>query len=124
MIYLTRPAAETHKTVPKTLDKPVKKTFIDEDVSRQASSNYTLEDHREIRKEEVKAAVSDANDIINIYNNNNQFKFELHERTNRIMVKLINKDTDEIVREIPSEKMLDVVGSIWDLVGILVDERG
>ncbi len=40
------------------------------------------------------------------------------------MVKLIDKETDEVVKEIPPEKILDLVASIWDLVGILVDERG
>ena len=59
-----------------------------------------------------------------IFKDDNRFEFKIHERTGRIMVKLVNKETDEIVKEIPPEKILDLVASIWDLVGILVDERG
>ena len=53
-----------------------------------------------------------------------RFEFKVHERTGRMMVKLIDNETDEVIKEIPPEKILDLVASIWDLVGILVDERG
>ena len=39
------------------------------------------------------------------------------------MVKVIDKDTDEIIREIPSEKVLDMVAKMWELNGLLVDEK-
>lgn len=59
-----------------------------------------------------------------LLNRNDRFEFKVHERTGRIMVKLIDNDTDEVLKEIPPEKILDLVASIWDMVGILVDERG
>ena len=41
-----------------------------------------------------------------------------------MIVKLIDKETKEVIKEVPPEKILDLVAQIWDLVGILVDERG
>jgi flagellar protein FlaG len=39
------------------------------------------------------------------------------------MVKVINSDTNEIIREIPPEKTLDLVAKMWEMAGIIVDER-
>ena len=39
------------------------------------------------------------------------------------MVKVINSETNEVIREIPPEKILDLVAKMWELAGILVDER-
>jgi flagellar protein FlaG len=47
----------------------------------------------------------------------------IHDKTHDIMVKVLNKDTGEIIREIPPEKTLDLVAKMMELAGILVDER-
>ena len=39
------------------------------------------------------------------------------------MVKVINEETGEIIREIPPEKILDMVAKMWELAGILVDRK-
>ncbi|MDQ2085091.1 flagellar protein FlaG [Herbivorax sp. ANBcel31] len=52
-----------------------------------------------------------------------QLEFSIHEGTKEIMVKVINQETDEVVREIPSEKILDMVAKMFELAGIIVDER-
>lgn len=39
------------------------------------------------------------------------------------MVKVIDVNTDEVIREIPPEKILDLVAAIWEITGIMVDER-
>ncbi len=54
---------------------------------------------------------------------NRSFEFSIHEATNQIMIKVINTDTNEIIREIPNEKILDMVAKMWDMAGIFVDER-
>ncbi|WP_373230789.1 flagellar protein FlaG [Cohnella sp.] len=51
------------------------------------------------------------------------FEMKVHEQTNTIMVKVINKDTGEVIREIPPEKTLDLVAKMMEFAGILIDER-
>jgi flagellar protein FlaG len=51
------------------------------------------------------------------------FEFKIHEATKQIMVKVLNKETGETVREIPPEKILDMVASMWEKAGILIDQR-
>jgi flagellar protein FlaG len=52
-----------------------------------------------------------------------RFEFSIHEGTKEIMVKVINDETDEIIREIPPEKILDMVAKMWEMAGILVDRK-
>lgn len=47
----------------------------------------------------------------------------LHEKTNTIMVTVISNDTNEVIREIPPEKMLDMVYSMCLQVGVFFDEK-
>ena len=51
------------------------------------------------------------------------FEYSIHEKTKEIMVKVIDRDTKEVIREIPPEKILDLVAKMWEMAGILVDER-
>ncbi len=55
---------------------------------------------------------------------NTKFEFSIHEKTKEIMVKVIDADTHEVIREIPPEKILDMVAKMWEMAGIIVDERG
>jgi flagellar protein FlaG len=50
-------------------------------------------------------------------------QFSVHKQTKQIMVKVLNKDTGEVIREIPPEKTLDIVAKLWEMAGIFVDER-
>lgn len=50
-------------------------------------------------------------------------EFSIHEKTNLISVKVMDKDTGEIIREIPPEKSLDFVAKLWEMAGIFIDER-
>ncbi len=52
-----------------------------------------------------------------------RFEFSIHEKTKEIMVKVIDTETEEVIREIPPEKILDMVAMMWEMVGIIVDER-
>ncbi|WP_240041258.1 flagellar protein FlaG [Paenibacillus ginsengarvi] len=49
--------------------------------------------------------------------------FSIHKSTNQIMVKVLERDTGKVVREIPPEKMLDFVAKLWEMAGILVDKK-
>ena len=52
---------------------------------------------------------------------NIRLKFSLHGATGRIMVKVINRDTGKTIREVPSEKILDIAAKLDEITGILSD---
>lgn len=47
----------------------------------------------------------------------------IHERTHDIMVKVLHKDTGEVIREVPPERTLDLVANMMEIAGILFDEK-
>ncbi len=49
--------------------------------------------------------------------------YDVHEATNTILVKLVDSDTDEIIREYPSVKNLDFVARIMEKVGLMFDAK-
>ncbi|QGQ99904.1 flagellar protein FlaG [Paenibacillus psychroresistens] len=50
-------------------------------------------------------------------------EFSVHKATHQISVKVLDKDTGEIIREIPPEKNLDFLATLWRKAGILIDEK-
>jgi flagellar protein FlaG len=87
---------------------------------QKQSENSFAEEINDIEK--VQEATDKVNEII--LHNDARHEFQVHEGTGRIMVKLVDKESGEVIKEIPSEKMLDVAAKIWDLVGLVVDEKG
>jgi flagellar protein FlaG len=50
-------------------------------------------------------------------------RFEVNREADMIVVKIINKETEEIVRQIPSEVSVKLAKALNDLEGILFDEE-
>lgn len=55
--------------------------------------------------------------------NNSEAVFGIHEGTNRVTIKIVDKSTKEVIKELPPEKTLDMIAKAWEMAGILVDER-
>lgn len=50
-------------------------------------------------------------------------KFSVHEGTGRIMIRVIDRDTEKLIREIPPEHVLDLAEKMQEMIGILFDEK-
>jgi flagellar protein FlaG len=50
-------------------------------------------------------------------------QFSVHKETRQIMIKIVNTKTEEIIAEIPPEKILDMIAQLWEMAGLLVDKR-
>lgn len=55
--------------------------------------------------------------------NNTSLKFELHDELNEYYVTIVNNETHEIVREIPSKKILDIYAAMTEFLGFVVDKK-
>ncbi|MFC5528959.1 flagellar protein FlaG [Cohnella yongneupensis] len=51
------------------------------------------------------------------------FEMKVHKETKAVTVKVFNKETGELIREIPPEKTLDLVAKMMEFAGILIDEK-
>ncbi|NLJ78432.1 MAG: flagellar protein FlaG [Tissierellia bacterium] len=85
------------------------------------SANPPMKRENRILEREVIESIESANEQFIAYNR--RFEFSIHDKTRHIMVKIIDVTTDEVIREIPPERILDIVAGLWELSGLLVDER-
>lgn len=75
----------------------------------------------QVSEEFIKATVKDTNSKLRTSHTRCEFKY--HEETKRISITIRDQDTDEVIKEIPPEKSLEMVARMWELAGILVDEK-
>ena len=90
------------------------------------SETYAVQDSSATVNKDINQnneSIQKAIDQINKKANNSVVKFGYHEETNRIIIKIIDKDTEKVVQEFPAEKTLDMIAKAWELAGILVDEK-
>lgn len=78
---------------------------------QQENGNISKEMIRETMKELNKKAT------------NVEAEFGIHEKTNRITIKMVDKKTKEVIKELPPEKMLDMIAKVWEMAGLVVDEK-
>lgn len=90
--------------------------------TKQLANNKLSDQHEKIiNKDKVNTVVSQLNGFIEPLRTNLQFK--LHEELNEYYVTVVNPLTNEIIKEIPPKKMLDMYAAMAEYMGILIDEK-
>ena len=91
----------------------------------QQQDRGAVQTDQEVAPDKIKAAVDDLNKTVKQASpmHHTQLSFKYHEDTNRISITVTDSDTDEVIREIPPEKTLDMLEKAWEMAGLLVDER-
>lgn len=75
---------------------------------------------RQKENEKIKKAIEDLNKKAS---SNCVARYGIHDETNRVTIKIVDKDTDKVIKELPPEKTLDMIAKVWEMAGILVDEK-
>ena len=68
---------------------------------------------------QIKKAVED----INKRAKDSEAIFGVHEDTNRVTIKIVDKKTKEVIKEFPPDKTLDMIAKVWEMAGLMVDEK-
>ncbi|WP_050008075.1 flagellar protein FlaG [Butyrivibrio sp. WCE2006] len=95
---------------------------------QQENKNSNVPTRQEITEEQIDAENKRIKNAISEMNkkliSNSEAVFGIHEDTNRITIKIVDKTTRETIKELPPEKTLDMIAKAWELAGLMVDERG
>lgn len=108
---------ETAKTntTEKYTDKEQKEKLGLEDIKTKQSAN----------EDELIKATEIINEAMKI--SDHSLEFRLHDESGRYQVRVIDNSTDEVIREIPAEYILDISADIMKIldkmVGLLLDEK-
>lgn len=140
MTYQAQTVTKTQPVAPVNMEVPTDEQTAKVDTTTAAvtqtqaedSENNSNSEEKETSKqqqvvktqpssEQLKKAIAEMNRKIN--NSNEEAVFGIHEKTNRITIKIVDKDTKEIIKEFPPEKTLDMIAKVWEMAGILVDEK-
>ena len=92
---------------------------ISEDGAGSQNNGQNAQSQAEKQHERIKKAVED----INRKAMNSEAIFGIHEATNRVTIKIVDKTTKEVIKELPPEKTLDMIAKAWEMAGLMVDER-
>ena len=118
-------AVDTDVTAVKVeTQKPVDATTlvvkIASETDGQEDQNESLMEQQAQSQENIKKMVEEFNKKMG----NSEAIFGIHEGTNRIMIKIVDKESKEVLKEFPPEKTLDMITMVWEMAGILIDEKG
>ena len=86
------------------------------------SMQQEFTEQQQANNEQLRKAVDDINKKM-ITNQNSELQFGIHEGTHRVTIKVIDRESKKVIKELPPEKTLDMIAKAWELAGIMVDER-
>lgn len=72
-------------------------------------------------KEEISSEIEHLNKWLE--SKSSHLKFVLHEKLNKYYVQVVSDSTNEVIKEIPSKKIMDVVANFYEKLGLIVDEK-
>lgn len=86
-------------------------------VAKEPAREWEIKDTQ--RNDAVKRAVEELNKKAK----NSEAIFGIHDETNRVTIKIVDKETKEVIKEFPPEETLDMIAKVWELAGLMVDEK-
>lgn len=92
----------------------VQQTIADNNAEMKAQETDLSAMHEKIKK-----SIADYSSKMGNY----EAQFGIHEATNRVTIKLVDKDTKKVIKELPPEKTLDMIAKCMEIAGMLVDQK-
>lgn len=124
-----KPAVQTEKAAAdytnanvKPADKVDTATRVVENTGEKGQTGNMSQrpEQQAVSDEQIKKAVEQLNKNMMAHS---EAIFGIHEGTNRVTIKIVDRDTKKVIKEIPPEKTLDMIAKVWEMAGILVDEK-
>ena len=89
------------------------------DVSGEGAGSNEQSGSAEAQSAQIKRAIEE----INKKANNSEAVWGVHEDTNRVTIKIVDKQTKKVIKEFPPDKTLDMISRVWEMAGLMVDEK-
>ena len=120
----TEVSSEDNKVVSENIAKAVQ-AMNTKETSGDSTENTGNQAQAQQQQMDKNAQIKKAVDDINKSATGDQAEaiFGIHDKTNRVTIKIVDKKTKEVIKEFPPEKTLDMIAKVWEMAGIMVDER-
>lgn len=122
---VNKPESVTRVVKPR---QPRKEITVD-DLKSPQREKKSQDEQKAQDVQQLEAAVETANKLMDL--SSYHIRFRIDEDSDRLQVSLIDNETQEVIREVPSKEMLEisarmkeVINSINKMLGVFVDEIG
>ena len=75
----------------------------------------------DISRESLEQAIDELNHAVSVLNH--RINFSIDEETGRLMAKVIDAQTNEVIKQIPPERVMAFVRRFQEFIGLLLDEK-
>lgn len=89
--------------------------------SNAVAASSALEKQGAISPEDVDQAVQQINETLQAFSQ--KLEFSVDKDTEAFVVKVVDKETREVIRQIPSEEMLNLAKALDKLQGLLIEDK-
>ena len=96
---------------------PVPMEFHGQDLRQY---NTAVQPERKIKTQHIESATRNLQKIGNAFNKKLQFMVD--NQSNQIIVKVIDKETDKVIKELPPEELQMLYRNLKEAIGLLFDE--
>ncbi len=79
------------------------------------------EGNKALSMDEIEAIIKEMNEFIRIFNT--KVAFELDKETGKMILRIIDVQTNEVIRQIPPEELLRISKRISELLGLIINAR-
>lgn len=76
-----------------------------------------------VKKQVSQTSMEDAVKRVNNKMSTTHCEFAYNDKVNRVSISVIDNNTGEVVREIPPEESLKMLEKMWEITGLMVDEK-
>ena len=76
---------------------------------------------RQPTEKEIEEAIKKLNDFISVFNT--KIALEVDKETKKTILKIIDVNSDKVIRQIPPEEMLEISRRITELLGLIINEK-
>ena len=97
----------------------VEDVSVQEKVNKDVGRPLTGEEGKVASKEQVQKAVQE----INKKANGVTAVFGVDDESNRVYIKIVDKESDKTIVQYPAEETLKLINKVWDQEGFTVDEK-
>ena len=94
--------------------------YEDSDEMVKSDSNY-IQLNLNVNEDNVTRAVEQLNEDFQA--DNRKFEYSYHNETGKFVIKMIDKETDEVIRQVPAQKILDYASGLMEYLGLNVDSK-
>ena len=111
-----KPIKPVNKNIKEQGSLGIKKNNRQDSIDEQIKQQKKEENQKELDK-----AIEKANKSFEPFDR--RLEISVHEKTKQLMVKVIDTSNDEVIRELPPEKIMDMVAHMMEIAGLIVDVK-